>query len=113
MHHGIYLSLLFLSLSSAYTSQIVPSLVFKCDEATLDSLSDHTQATPLTTLLKDSLPATMALILTNHAQQDKHDSEEGSEERRKKASEAHKLLVKHLTQEVYYWVKSVCVIYTV
>ncbi len=83
-----------------YSSQIVPYLVFKCDETALEDLAGGLLATPLSTLLRDSLPVTMSLILTNHAQQDRQDNIQDSQERRKKATDAHNLLTKHLTQEV-------------
>lgn len=63
----------------------------------LETIADHTLTTPIHTLLKESLPSSMVLILTNYALPD---SVEASKEKKNAATKSHKLLIKHLTEEV-------------
>ena len=81
---------------------IVPLLVYRCEEPTLLSLPSllHPSSSSLPSLLSHTLPAAMALILPTFAQQDGHDSEAGSEDRRAKARASNNLLAKHLSEEV-------------
>ena len=85
---------------------IAPLLVYRCDEASLLTLSSllpsSSSSSPnsLPSLLSESLPSSMALILPSFAQRDSHDSESTSEQRITKAHASHDLLTKHLSEEV-------------
>ena len=88
--------LLYLHSYRAYSSQVVPLLVFSCEESTLNVMCESLDCTP-TALLKSCLPSCMVLILTCWAQE--QDGEIG-EDLRKKAMDSHKLLCKHMSEEV-------------
>lgn len=85
---------------------MVPLLVARCDEETLDTLANDVLATPLPELLRESLPACMVLILAAYTEQSKgggEREEEGgsaSDEEKQQASNSHDLLTKILTEEV-------------
>ena len=85
--------------SSCYANQIVPYLVYLCDEPFTEAVA-HLVHTPLPDLLRSCLPSSMVLILTNYAQQDRGDNEESSQERRSRAKASHDLLIEYLTEEV-------------
>ena len=101
---SLSLSLSLLSLS-AYSCQVVPLLVAKCDEATLNTLAKDVLATPLPDLLRESLPACMVLILSTYSEQRWEAGEGGepvavSEEEKKTALNSHNLLTQILSEEV-------------
>ena len=96
-----------LSLSplSAYCHQVVPLLVSRCDEATLESLSSDVLGTSLHDLLKENLPACLVLILTSYTEQGSGgEGKEGGggarEKEKQLASNSHNLLTKILSEEV-------------
>lgn len=78
----------------------------RCDETTLNTLASNVLATPLSDLLKESLPACMVLILTTYSEQSTDRGGEMEEplsvgeEDKKIASESHNLLTRILSEEV-------------
>ena len=80
-----------------HSREVVPQLVFACDEESLKWVAE-TLNQPLPDLLRDSLPTSMVLILACYASQGGEGVEEG-EDPKARAKSSHDLLISYLNEE--------------